>query len=140
MAENFSNSSRTDLLERGIAYGKGLQLVNILRDLPKDLKTGRCYLPVTNPHDRPVLLEAHALWLKQARIWISEGPRYAETLPPRRLRAATILPALLAEETLDRLEAADWQMLEQRIKIPRSKVYRSLIEAFLTRPVRPAAD
>jgi farnesyl-diphosphate farnesyltransferase len=29
----------------GIRFGKGLQLVNILRDLPADLKNGRCYLP-----------------------------------------------------------------------------------------------
>jgi phytoene/squalene synthetase len=29
----------------GIRFGKGLQLVNILRDLPVDLKNGRCYLP-----------------------------------------------------------------------------------------------
>ena len=30
----------------GIRFGKGLQLVNILRDLPEDLKKGRCYLPM----------------------------------------------------------------------------------------------
>ena len=30
----------------GIRFGKGLQLVNILRDLPADLKNGRCYLPL----------------------------------------------------------------------------------------------
>src|SRR6185369_7868636 len=29
----------------GIRFGKGLQLVNILRDLPADLQKGRCYLP-----------------------------------------------------------------------------------------------
>ena len=28
-----------------IRFGKGLQLVNILRDLPADLHKGRCYLP-----------------------------------------------------------------------------------------------
>src|ERR1035437_2231373 len=35
----------TQLLVDGIRFGKGLQLVNILRDLPADLKKGRCYLP-----------------------------------------------------------------------------------------------
>src|ERR1039457_3057573 len=30
----------------GIRFGKGLQLVNILRDLPADLEKGRCYLPL----------------------------------------------------------------------------------------------
>jgi len=34
------------LLRDGVRFGKGLQLVNILRDLPRDLRQGRCYLPV----------------------------------------------------------------------------------------------
>ncbi|NJM55112.1 MAG: squalene/phytoene synthase family protein, partial [Verrucomicrobiae bacterium] len=34
-----------ELLRNGIRFGKGLQLVNILRDLPRDLRNGRCYLP-----------------------------------------------------------------------------------------------
>ena len=33
------------LLEDGIRFGKGLQLVNILRDIPQDLRNGRCYVP-----------------------------------------------------------------------------------------------
>lgn len=33
------------LLRDGIRFGKGLQLVNILRDIPADLNNGRCYLP-----------------------------------------------------------------------------------------------
>ena len=32
----------TQLLADGVRFGKGLQLVNILRDLPADLKKGRC--------------------------------------------------------------------------------------------------
>lgn len=133
LGNRFANADETDLLEKGIAYGKGLQLVNILRDLPTDLRNGRCYLPVGNPSDRFAILSAHAHWLKRARSWVGEGFLYAETLPSVRLRAATVLPALIAEETLDRLDGADWEMLEQRIKIPRSQVYRLLIEAFLFR-------
>src|SRR5216110_225400 len=33
------------ICQNGIRFGKGLQLVNILRDLPADLRHGRCYLP-----------------------------------------------------------------------------------------------
>jgi len=32
-------------LARSVRFGKGLQLVNILRDLPRDVRQGRCYLP-----------------------------------------------------------------------------------------------
>src|SRR5204862_8216496 len=33
----------------GVRFGKGLQFVNVLRDIPKDLRIGRCYLPVSEP-------------------------------------------------------------------------------------------
>ena len=33
------------LLANGVRFGKGLQLVNILRDVAADLRHGRCYLP-----------------------------------------------------------------------------------------------
>ncbi len=36
---------RPDLVARGVRLGKALQLVNVIRDLPADLRAGRCYLP-----------------------------------------------------------------------------------------------
>ena len=41
----------------GIRFGKGLQLVNILRDLPADLKIGRCYLPLQRLDEAKLLPE-----------------------------------------------------------------------------------
>ncbi|MEP6822909.1 MAG: squalene/phytoene synthase family protein, partial [Chthoniobacterales bacterium] len=41
----FTSESRETMLDRGVAFGKGLQLVNILRDVGADLRIGRCYLP-----------------------------------------------------------------------------------------------
>lgn len=125
----FSRAPEPWLLERGIAYGKGLQLVNILRDLPRDLSEGRCYLPV-NPADREALLTSHALWVERAEAWVAQGIDYAKTLPLRRLRAATVLPAWLAEETLAKLHGADWEALQSRVKVPRRRVYRLLWDAW----------
>ena len=34
-----------EMKKRGVRFGKGLQMTNILRDLSKDLRLGRCYLP-----------------------------------------------------------------------------------------------
>ncbi|MGB2447502.1 MAG: squalene/phytoene synthase family protein, partial [Candidatus Poseidoniaceae archaeon] len=31
--------------ENGIRFGKALQMINILRDIPEDLRFGRCYIP-----------------------------------------------------------------------------------------------
>lgn len=126
----FSRATENELLEQGIAYGKGLQLVNILRDLAADLETGRCYLPVADPLDRADLLDCHARWLGRAEEWLGDGEKYARTLRVRRLRAATVLPALIARRTLEPLRGATWETLESRIKVPRRAVYQSVIRAF----------
>jgi len=130
LGDSFSKAPQAELLERGIAYGKGLQLVNILRDLPRDLAAGRCYLPVSDVTYRHEILQSHARWLKQAQAWVEEGTIYARSLPLRRLRAATVLPAWLAEETLAKLEGASWEQLEHRVKIPRKRVYALLWKAW----------
>ncbi len=124
LGSGYSIAPEARLLEQGIAYGKALQLVNILRDLPADLAAGRCYLSVADPRDTGELLRCHARWLSQAEDWLGEGEAYAETLRQRRLRAATRLPALLARRTLEPLRGATWELLETRIKIPRSAVLR----------------
>lgn len=131
MGGRFSREREDVLLKRGIAYGKGLQLVNILRDLPADLAQGRCYLPVADPHDTRRLMEAHHRWVIRAAEWVGEGFHYAETLPSRRLRVATVLPAMIARETLERLQAADLEVLKRRIKVPRPRVYLALAKASL---------
>lgn len=133
MEGRFSNAPVSGLVEQGIRYGKGLQLVNILRDLPRDLANGRCYLPVADPHDAACLLEEHGRWLERATEWIGAGFSYAECLRSRRLRVATVLPAMIARETLERLRGADWQALEARVKVPRSCVYLALLRAFAGR-------
>ncbi|MES2440164.1 MAG: squalene/phytoene synthase family protein [Verrucomicrobiota bacterium] len=137
LGERFSRSLEIELLEKGIAYGKGLQLVNILRDLPEDLATGRCYLPVADPHDLRALMECHARWLVRAETWVGAGESYAGSLPSRRLRAATVLPALIARKTLAPLGGATWETLRSRVKVPRSEIYRSMIHAFLMSPDVP---
>ena len=125
----FSRAPAPGLLELGITYGKGLQLVNILRDLPADLATGRCYLPVADPRDVTGLLDSHRAWLERAWEWVGDGFAYADTLPSRRLRAATVLPAMLARNTLARLRGATWEDLQARVKVPRAQVYLALARA-----------
>ncbi len=131
LGERFSESPEPELLERGIAYGKGLQLVNILRDLAADLATGRCYLPVAAPRDPQELRDCHAKWLTRADGWLAEGVVYAKTLRSRRLRAATVLPALIAHKTLEPLRGASWEVLQSRNKVPRKVVYQCLLRALL---------
>ncbi len=42
---DFSERTEAEMLELGVKYGKGLQLINVLRDAGSDLRAGRCYLP-----------------------------------------------------------------------------------------------
>ena len=128
----FSETPADILVAQAIRYGRGLQLVNILRDLPADLAQGRCYLPVADPGDTGRLLEEHARWLEMARGHIGEGFSYASALPIRRLRAASVLPAMIARDTLDLLAAAGPAVLRGRIKVHRSAVYRSVVHALVS--------
>jgi farnesyl-diphosphate farnesyltransferase len=130
----FSKSPEAELLAQGTAYGKALQLVNILRDVAVDLAVGRCYLPVADPDDFPRILECHGRWLVRAEEWLGEGEKYAAALRLRRLRAATVLPVLLARKTLEPLRGTTWEGLQKRHKIARSEVYRSLVAALCGTP------
>ena len=127
LGASFSRENEAALIQRGIAYGKGLQLVNILRDLPADLAVGRCYLPVTNPRDSAQLAQARREWIARADDWVGEGFAYARELRLRRLRAASVLPAMLGRETLAML--ATCGDMQARIKVPRHRVYLAMIRA-----------
>lgn len=130
LGENFSTGPEPWLTQCGVEYGKGLQLVNILRDLPRDLAMGRCYLPVNNPSDTAELLASHHHELETALRWCEGGIAYSRTLASRRLRAASALPAMLAQETLLAMRNATWEQLAARVKVPRRRVYALLWKAW----------
>lgn len=127
--KRYSHTPEAVLLEQGRHYGMGLQLVNILRDLGPDLAVGRCYLPVL-PSDPERFLAAYLQWFQQAKEWTSVGKSYAAALGGgRRLRVATVLPALLAEKTLLKLAPPIFPLLQTGVKISRKQVYMTLARA-----------
>jgi len=130
MGPAFSRAPEAELLRQGIAYGKGLQLVNVLRDISADLAVGRCYLPVGDPADLVTLIECHAAWTARATVGLEEGLNYASQLGSRRLRASSVMPALVGEMTLERIRGADWATLGSHVKVPRSRIYCTLIRSF----------
>lgn len=128
LGNRFSDSRPEDLDALGVRYGMGLQLVNILRDLSEDLAAGRCYLPVADPLDRDAIAAARKHWLPHASVWIESGRRYASRLKLRRLRAASVLPALIGEDTVTLLASAEGIPAE-KFKVTRSAVKRSVWKA-----------
>jgi farnesyl-diphosphate farnesyltransferase len=127
LGDQFSRAPREEMLKLASEYGRGLQLVNILRDLPEDLHAGRCYLPC-NESD---LMPAFSKWRKIAVHRVGRGLEYSKALRSKRLRIASSLPALIGRETLVLLENASLRDLEKGIRIPRSRVYSLLLGAFL---------
>ena len=139
----------TEMIRLGVDYGKGLQLVNILRDLPGDLKGGRCYLPLTE------LREAGAggdlcwpaadwkpwhvvrrRWIGAARTRLAAGRDYVRALRFVRLRLAAVLPLLIGNETLDLLEAQSDAAPPAVAKVPRARV-KALLRRGLWLALRP---
>ncbi|MEY5013557.1 MAG: hypothetical protein RLZ22_506 [Verrucomicrobiota bacterium] len=130
MGEQFSSSDENEMISLAVHCGKGLQLVNILRDLPKDLAQGRCYLPVNDSVDRDEIMACHRRWIEGAEWWINDGFRYASLLTTRRLQVASVMPAMLAKATLDLMKNITWDELKAGVKVPRVRVYAMLIKAW----------
>ena len=107
-----------DMAALGVRFGKALQLTNVLRDVPRDLASGRCYLPADElaaaglaPAD---LLEpanagrARAVlvpWIRTALGHFEASETYLLATPRSctRLRLAALWPILLGLATLERL-------------------------------------
>ncbi len=131
LGDHFSKAPQEEMIKLGTEYGRGLQLVNILRDLPADLRNGRCYLPVNDPGDEARLMTVFSEWRHIAAHRIGSGLEYSKALRSKRLRVASSLPALIGLETLAILRNASFRDLEIGIRIPRSRVYSLLLGALL---------
>jgi farnesyl-diphosphate farnesyltransferase len=125
------------LLEDGVRFGKGLQLVNILRDLPRDLQAGRCYLPDSElsevglePRDllQPACSEAlrpvYRRWLDLAESHLESGWRYTTSVPRScvRVRLACAWPVLIGIRTTGLLRGGPVLEPGHRIKLDRAAV------------------
>jgi len=128
------------MIPLGIRYGKGLQLVNILRDVSSDLHHGRCYIPAAFLQEvglcskdlldeqsmtafRPIFRRLIVLALEH----LDQGWRYTMAIPRRevRLRLACMWPVLIGVRTLQVLLAAP-NILNSAtpLKISRAEIYR----------------
>ena len=119
----FALRAPNEMATLGIAYGKGLQLVNVLRDRPADLRNGRDYLPAEELAGTSVE-EVFFHWLGRAGEGLDAGIEYCVSLTNWRVRFATMLPALIGASTIALLRRAG--LTQEKIKVPRSEVRRIL--------------
>lgn len=137
---SLSRWDRTEMSKVGVRFGKGLQLTNVLKDLPRDLQRGRCYIPEVLlrehgltpvdlldakelPRFRPLLVQLVRIALEH----LDQGWLYTLAIPRRelRLRLACMWPILFAAGTLQKVLTSD-ELLNPRVvpKIPKGEVYR----------------
>lgn len=139
----FPNAPLDDelLLRNGVRFGKGLQLVNILRDIPRDLRNGRCYLPrqtlaaaglqpadLLSPDNHSRFRPLYNQWLAAAEAHLAAGWDYTNALPSGqfRLRLACAWPILIGARTLRRLRHENVLDATRRVKVSRADI-RGLI-------------
>ena len=64
---DFAELGFEEMAELGEDYGKGLQLLNILRDFPEDITSGRCYFPgsFSDPDGEMIWNQVRGYWQKK---------------------------------------------------------------------------
>ena len=131
--------------EMGVRFGKALQMTNVLRDVPKDLRLGRCYFPKDQMEgfgitpdallDSPMGRSARPLLVDGIRIALDHfqaAEEYVLAIPRRhlRLRLASLWPLLIGLATLAELARnSGWLDPNQPSKVSRSWVYGMMIRS-----------
>jgi farnesyl-diphosphate farnesyltransferase len=147
----FASRTEDEMLTLGKRYGMALQLINVLRDAGSDLRAGRCYFPeheLSAAHLAPsqILAEPerfqpiYRTWLEKAKAGLTSGMEYSRAIKNRRVRAATVLPALIGARTLALLEAAGPTALQRTVKVPRREVRAMILSLGLTLASRKRID
>lgn len=138
-----------EFLADAIRFGKGLQLVNILRDLPADAQKGRCYLPLDklaeagltptdllSPANLGKFRPLYDRYLDRAEAHLAAGWNYTNTIPrgQMRVRLACAWPILIGVKTLQRLRTENVLDGTRRVKVSRAEVRQILLQSLLRYP------
>jgi farnesyl-diphosphate farnesyltransferase len=148
---NFARLSEDEMLALGKRYGMALQLINVLRDAGSDLRAGRCYFPeyeLKSAHltGSQILSEPerfqpiYRAWLEKAKAGLECGMQYSRAIENRRVRTATVLPALIGARTLSLLANAGAAALRCTIKVPRHEVRAMILSLAITLASRKSID
>ncbi len=136
--------------EAGIRFGKALQLTNVLRDIPRDLRNGRCYLPepelesagltpddLLDPANAGRARRVLTPWIRVALEHFGAAEAYLLATPRRclRMRLAELWPILLGLATLEKLARNDaWLDPEWPSRVRRRWVYGMMARSLLAAP------
>ena len=138
-----------DFFEKGVRFGKALQMINILRDIPEDLRFGRCYIPSQKLNEYGMepsdLLEPDNIekfrplydeYLDLTNDHLDAAIEYIKMLPETqfRLKASCMLPVLIGQRTVTLLRDGNILDSADRIKVTRDEIKsyaRKLLRALI---------
>ena len=138
-----------EFYEKGIRFGKALQMINILRDIPEDLRFGRCYIPIhelakhqMTPEDllSPINIEKfrplYDKYLDLTNEHLDAAIEYIKMIPETqfRLKASCMLPVLIGQRTVTLLRDGNILDSSDRIKVTRDEIKsyaRKLLRALI---------
>ncbi len=147
----FAELGEHEMLDLGKRYGMGLQLINILRDAGSDLRAGRCYFPedeLAAAHMRAAQIvrepdrfqSIYQKWAEKAERGLAAGMQYSRAIRNRRVRAATVLPALIGVRTVALLRDAGSTALHRKVKVQRREVRGMIASVAITLAAQSQID
>jgi farnesyl-diphosphate farnesyltransferase len=140
---DFASLNEDQMLALGKRYGMALQLINVLRDAGSDLRAGRCYFPeyelgaihlgAAEIFSEPERFQPiYRNWADKARDALECGLQYSLAIQNGRVRAATVLPALIGARTLALLHDAGATALQRTVKVSRHDVRKMILSLAVT--------
>jgi farnesyl-diphosphate farnesyltransferase len=131
--------SREIMFRNGVAFGKALQYVNIIKDSREDFTEGRCFIPADLLHKHSLTLEdffkseksdrikaVYTELIEKAEEHLQASILYIEAIPVRlwRIRLFCIWPVALAYATLNGIkkDLDDFIKTNDTYKISRNEV------------------
>lgn len=136
-------------MQQGVRFGKALQMINIMRDIPEDLRFGRCYVPSPSlekiglkPDD---LLDKESIekfrplydsYLDITDAHLDAAIEYILMIPKLhfRSRAACMLPVLIGQRTVTLLRQGNPLDSSRVIKVTRDEMkayFKKLLTAMM---------
>ena len=143
------DNKQEDFFAKGIRFGKALQMINILRDIPEDLRFGRCYIPsdelsrhglipddLLNPNNIDKFRPLYDEYLDLTNEHLDAAIEYIKMIPETqfRLKASCMLPVLIGQRTVTLLREGNILDASDRIKVTRDEIKsyaRKLLTALL---------
>ena len=138
-----------EFFEKGVRFGKALQMINILRDIPEDLRFGRCYIPrqeldkhgmkpddLLTPNNIEKFRPLYDEYLDLTNEHLDAAIEYIKMLPETqfRLKASCMLPVLIGQRTVTLLRDGNILDSADRIKVTRDEIKsyaRKLLRALI---------